>query len=322
MRHVDVQELQTLVRPYVKKQNSVSWIFSCPRCNKKDKLYLRKRDGRFVCFVCKETSEYYGSAEYFLTDLLTMPITELQKRLYGMQVQGSTHLELKLRDFFGDGDDDTELLDVEPMLPLILPPDSAPLTSRSGAKGAAYMEKRGIPLEVSAQYDLTYWASKQRVIFPIYLDGSVYGYQARTIVNAEPKILGSKGLKRDRLVMFSQRITGDHAVVCEGPIDALKAHLCGGNVATMGKAVSSKQIELLRSKGVRKLYLALDPDAAGETAKLVKDNWQDFEVYQMEVPHPYKDFGEMSFGEVRDCFDAAKRANPAKLFLYLKKPSF
>jgi DNA primase len=184
------------------------------------------------------------------------------------------------------------------------------------------MEKRGIPVEVSAQYDLTYWASKQRVIFPIYLDGLVYGYQARTIVNAEPKILGSKGLKRDRLVMFSQRLTGDHAVVCEGPIDALKAHLCGGNVATMGKAVSSKQIELLRSKGVRKLYLALDPDAADETAKLVRDNWQDFEVYQMEVPHPYKDFGEMSFGEVRDCFDAAKRANPAKLFLYLKKPSF
>lgn len=120
--------------------------------------------------------------------------------------------------------------------------------------------------------------------------------------------------------MFSDRINAEHAVLCEGPIDALKAHLCGGNVAALGKGVSSHQLELLKHSGITRLYLALDPDAFVESQNILKLMVQYVEVYDMRPPQPYKDLGEMPMEEVKVLMDQAPKLDANHMFLYLKDP--
>lgn len=320
MRKIDPETLKDLVKKIPHKQNSVSYIFTCPKCRKKDKLYMRRKDGRFVCFYCREKENFYGWPEYALRELLGASMDELRAKLYGQaNLSNEGRMEIKLTDFYGDFDEDPE--EDEPMLPTMLPVDAYPMAASASRKGQEYLIGRGIGPELWEAYNLLYWPSKQRVIFPISDGDDIWGYQARTILkDVQPKILTSKGLKRDRVLMFADRIIGDHAVLCEGPVDAIKCHLVGGNVATMGKVVTKKQVDLLRDRGVKKVYVGLDPDAADEISKLIKDLQADFEVYQMEVPHGFKDFGEMPLEAVRDCFLSAKKANVAQLRMFLRFP--
>jgi hypothetical protein len=145
-------------------------------------------------------------------------------------------------------------------------------------------------------------------------------------------MLSSKDVPTAHVVMFANNLVGsEHAVVCEGPIDAIKADACGGNVATMGKAIGPGQIRTLRDpsrltreqvsaiwgSGIKRIYLALDPDAAKETSRLVRE-FSDMETYVMVPPKPYHDLGEMSFQEVHDLFRAAKPVGAGKLFISLR----
>lgn len=313
------------------RQNSQSWIFTCPRCDKHHKLYLRKRDGRFVCWYCKEISNFKGRAEYALTELLGMPIQEIRTRLYGEEHENKTFeelLDIRLVDFFSDDDEVTE--DVTADLPTVAwPYDYVPLDDPRAAKGLKYMvEERGVSLEVATAYGLRYSPKARRVGFPVVWQGRMIGYQARAIFKTEwvdedgevkktPKMLSTKGMRRELLLMFGDSLKGsEHAVVCEGPIDAIKAHLCGGTVATMGKAVSNAQIKIIRDSGVKRVYLALDPDAAPEMHRIVTA-LGDLELFQL-LPEPgFKDLGEMTPEAVLRQFHRAPSISPGQIFVHL-----
>lgn len=312
------------------KHNAVSWIFTCPRC-RKDKAYLRKRDGRFVCWYCAEKENYWGKGEILLSELLYLPVRQVREALYGDQTkdEGCVSLDLNLTDYFGDGE---TLQDAIHDIPTVQwGPDQHPIESRLTERGALYLAARGIPLDIAIQYGLRYSPSERRVYFPIGLGDKLFGYQGRTVVketkiwNEElakyqeiPKVLSSKGIPRDRVVMFGDRLVGHtHAVLAEGPVGGIKAHMCGGNVATMGKIVSKGQLALLRNHGIQRLYLALDPDAFEETAKLVRDN-SDLDVYLMEPTAGYDDLGAMSIEENYEIFRRAEKVNSGRMFLFLK----
>jgi hypothetical protein len=303
-------------------QNSVSWIFTCPRCNKSKKLYLRKRDGRFVCWRCKETDNFQGRPEFALSELTGQPLGDVCRFLYGdIPLRLDTSFEAKLEDFFGEGDEiDDEAFEHEIVK---WPHDFFPIDDPVHSKrGADYMRNRGVPLRLQKEYGLHYSPEQKRVFFPIGERGYLYGYQGRLIVPHQyedeetgetkevPKILSSKGVRRDRLLMFADRLRGcDHAVVCEGPVDAIKAHFCKGNVATMGKEISTRQIKLLLNSGVKRIYIALDPDAVESIERLISQMNGDVEVYEM-VPQRLGeklDLGAMTFEEVYSLFLNAKR---------------
>jgi hypothetical protein len=326
------------------KQNSVSYIFTCPKCLKDDKLYLRKRDGRFTCWVCKETDNYQGRPEYALADLMLLPLSQVKQVLYGVVVPTTADaLDLQLGDFFGEGDEvDREAVELPTrVFPYHYYPISHPLAHR----GLTYLENRGIPLDVAMEYHLRFSPVERRVIFPVEVGSRLVGWQGRTVVDNQwwdeerekyvevSKILSSKDIPTANTVMFANRLKGSsHVVVCEGPVDAMKAHLCGGNVATMGKAIGQGQIKTIRdperltrldvglfsNSGIEKVYLALDPDAARETARLVRE-FSDLAVYVMTPPPQYKDFGEMTFEQVYQVFQTAERVGPGRLFVHFKR---
>ena len=314
------------------KQTSLSYVFSCPRCSGKDKLYIRKTNGQFKCFKCGDVDNYKGRPEYALADLLNVPVKQAQSLLYGgSNIPVEVYLDFRLTDFFGD--DDEELDEETVLLPTMpWPLDYYEISDEASDRGAAYLAGRGIERDLAQAYGIRYAPEKKRVVFPVQSGTSLYGWQERLIVSTSwtdpagnvremPKILSSPGIPRDKTLMFVDRIRGQqHAVLCEGPVDALKAHLCGGNVSTMGKAVSRQQVNLLLMAGIQKLYLALDPDAANETQRLVRDHFDDVELFEMIAPSRGKekvDLGAMDFKEVHELFLGADRIRAGRLFFFL-----
>lgn len=325
------------------KENSVSYIFDCPRCGRKDKLYIRKHDGRFVCWWCKEAEGFQGKAEFALADLTASPLIVVKRALYGPDsVSGRAEfLSIDVGDFFGNDDE----LDVDAVeIPEMRFPfgDYYPIEDRFSSRGREYLEGRGIPLALAKEYHLRYSPLKKRVVFPVEIGDRLVGWQERIITNTDhfdekksevvhvQKVLSSKGIPTAQTVMFANRMRGSsHVVICEGPIDAMKAHLCGGNICTMGKAVGHGQISTIRdperltrteigqiaNSGIRRVYLALDPDAAEETNRLVRE-FGDLEVYVMHAPAPFKDLGEMTFEAVYDLFRSARRVTASHIFGY------
>lgn len=306
-------------------QNSQSFIFTCPRCDRKKKLYISKSSGRFVCWRCAETENYKGRPERALADLLGVPVRTVQFALYGGDnVPVEVHLDFQLIDFFADEDERDEDARVIPAT--FWPADYLEIDDPRAHRGRAYLRGRGIGLPMAKIYGLRYSAQQERVVFPVAEGESLYGWQARTIKPDPdiqrfriPKIMSSTGIPRSKTLMFADRLQGyEHAILCEGPVDAIKAHFCGGNVAAMGKAVSAGQMKLLINGGVKRLYLALDPDASDEMQRLVRDHFDDFELFEMRATGGGKaDLGKMSYQDVYELFLDAKPLRPGHLFFYL-----
>jgi hypothetical protein len=326
------------------RTGAVSLLLQCPRCGKDKKLAIRKTDGKFCCWVCRERDSFFGWAEYALTEVLSLSVGEIKAKLYGIGHQSAgARLEVDLEDFFGDFEEEDGEVEYSPGsgLPLVqYPYDFVPINHPHAVRGAAWLDKkRGVPLEIAVQYGIHYSPLRREVVFPVRRGSSLYGWQGRVVYDhvwqddkgvtrESPKAMTSKGLPRDQTLMFWDRLNGiDHAVIAEGPISGIKAHLCGGNVVTMGKAVSDKQIEILRDAGIRKLYIGLDPDAAQEIMGLVS-RVADMECYQMiteevleETGHAVDrdlDLGDLTFEQVHVLFRNAPRLSGHELLVHLR----
>ena len=254
------------------KQNPISYIFDCPRCSKKQKLYIRKRDGRFVCWSCRETAGYKGRAEFALSDLLQRSVSDIRAELYGdIEIQANTYLECSFTGW-GETEEEEDTEASWPRMPF--PFDYYPVAHTWAKKGRDYLEGRAIPCNIAEEYDIRYCPAKRAVMFPVVVRGIQVGWQERVTYNTRlwdeekgwtdfGKAKTAPGTPRDAVVMFADRLEGsNHCIITEGPVDAIKTHLCGGGVATMGKTVTPSQIELIRSYGVNTIYVGLDPSAA------------------------------------------------------------
>lgn len=299
------------------RSTAVSYIFDCPRCQKKDKLYIRKRDGNFICFYCAEIDGYRGRCEFALKELTGKSLTEIRSLLYGTSKRSAAPLQdFSIHNFFDDPVESPQVSCND----FKMPEDFVSIDSPEGVPGAKYMAGRGIPLDICVQYGVKYSAAQRRVIFPVSGENGVVGYQGRTVAGSKVKILSSSPMPRDTSLLFYERLKGmQHAIVAEGPITTMKAHLCGGNVATMGKIVSDSQINVILKGGIKRIYNALDPDAAPEMAALAQKIGAAAEIYHM-IPLPHVgDFGEMTFEETALAFERAERVWPSTVFFHLSK---
>jgi hypothetical protein len=315
-------------------QNSKSYIFTCPRCKGRKKLFMRKADGRFVCWKCKEVDGYQGRPEFALADLVNQSVTQVAKRLYGGTYQPtSVYLDVRLTDFFDDDDDDDDIEEIISLPTVDWAHDHYALDHPHARRGVRYLAGRGIPVDIAMQYGIRYWPEGRRVMFPVQAGGDLYGYQGRLVVPHQYvdesgeerealKIQSSRDIPRERVLMFADRLQGvQHAVLGEGPVDAIKAHLCGGNVSPMGKAVGPEQMGLLLNHGIKRFYSGLDPDAADEFMRLVRTYYDDVEIYRLVAmvkgAKEKPDLGAMDFKDVYELFLGAERVGPGRVFVFL-----
>ncbi len=330
-------------------------VAQCPRC-RKTKLHFRlyvPRDHamaaarnqvsfRFSCFSGSCTG-WDGKPEFALAEMLGVQVGAARDELYGRS--DVLVARPKFDDPFEDDVEAQPTLD----LPTQWPAQFYPIESRQGAAGAVYLEGRGVPVEVAREYGVRYSPVDQSVAFPVEQDGVLYGWQTRLIVPHEwaddqgvrrmtNKCSTSPGLVRSRW-MFGDRLRGsEHAFVLEGPLDCMKATLCGGNAASMGKVITSALLHALAAYPWRILYVGLDAGTPYETAKLVAEfdqaiRWPGREVRLVEWPlrpcepcsgpscarcggkgQVQMDSGALLFGEVYDLFRAARRVRSGVTF--------
>src|SRR6266487_5328795 len=117
---------------------------------------------------------------------------------------------------------------------------------------------------------------RHRLIFPIRdTRGRVIGFGGRALGDVQPKYLNSPQtpLFEKNSVLYALDMARDaikqakQVVIVEGYVDAVIAHQHGTKqtVACIGSAITEKHIQQLK-KLTRQVTLALDPDAAGESA--------------------------------------------------------
>lgn len=291
-----------------KGQSSQSYIFDCPACGGDKKLYIRKKDGRSVCFK-KKTDKCPGpgsQVSYGLSLVSGLSIDAVKREIIDFVMD----LADEIRVDFSDGKQD----ETKPLLPGSLPVDSMFISDSRAIDGINYLTSRGITPDIQKHYDLLFSQSMRRVVFPVIMGKTLYGWQGRAIdkVNKAHRMHNMEGDWRSRTLMFYNNIVGkDFAIVAEGPISALKFHKVGNFVASMGKEISRGQLELLRKSGIKKLYLALDRDALDKlkTISYYMDNelLGSIKCYFIKTPDKRDDFGDSTFEE---CEEAFKNAEP------------
>jgi hypothetical protein len=300
---------------------------TCPKCDQDDKFSIIKENGSCVC--------YRGSCDFgrrwfdeWLSLTSRCTIQEAKERISdGPVITGefakiTTNFDLNLQ---------LEDIEVEQLEELTWPPHDTVMIDRDiPTDGLAYLESRGVPAEVASHYGIRYSIQRRRVIIPVFMNGKCYGWQGRAIDDVEDgfRMRNNEGFRRAKLVMFLDQIRpNSHVIISEGPFDAMKFHLVGGNISTLGNEISNEQIELIFSKRPSGIYIALDADAAKETTKLIGRS-QDLKVYTLEVPDSCKrrcekagkkaDFGECTFVEAKESFLNARQRSKHEIVLYLK----
>lgn len=215
-------------------------------------------------------------------------------------------------------------------------PYLVPIGSQLYPEGRLYLESRGVSQSVAEKYGILYapeipdkpiWG--RRIYIPIVRKGKVYGFQARAIdpVPSKFRMLNNEGFPRAEMLMFEDNIAAtDHVIVCEGPITAIKFDKVGGNIATMGKVVTEKQLAIINSAQPKRIYIALDDDADIEVRKLIKQFI--IPVYKVNVPEAAKkrcaamgkkaDFGECTFDECAQAIADAELVDETFLMISLE----
>ncbi len=317
-----------------------SWVLDCPLCGKR-KWAIRKTDGYSKCYRCDH--DFKGWADYTLSVALKRPKAEFSALLYGVvltTVEREEPQESRWVDHWEELErDDVEVIDLTAWPPEVFrPPDHHALDSKAGAPGLRYLEGRGISLELAKAYDLRYNPVEERVIFPIVVEGVLRGWQGRLIHKGE--YVDKQGRERTlpkaltelpanwggKVLMFHDRLKGSkHGIIAEGPMDALKCHLAGGNAATMGKSVTAEQLDIyVRHFGLRELYLGLDDDAAEDIERLCSElSWyKDIQVYRLRPAPGREDLGEGTLEENLEQFRTAEPIKFGQVFSFLQNDRY
>lgn len=308
-------------------QENVRTIYTtCPSCGRDDKFSILKDNGACVCY---RSSCDFGKQWFEDWISLTAKISrkEANKLLHG-------YMERKTKEGLPSDPFKEEKVKSSFILEKIDWPivGFEPIDSELSIEGANYLISRGIPISVANHYDIRYSPWFRRVIFPIKMNGSCYGWQGRAIDPVLPKdrMRNNVGFRRDSLIMFLNEAYGrDYLILLEGPIDALKFHWVGGAIASMGKIVAENQLKLINNSNIKTLYIGFDDDAAEEMMELRKRLRPDINMKLLTVPESCvkrceslrkkADFGECTFEEGVEAFRNAIDFGSGHILLYFKK---
>ncbi len=312
--HVKAERVTELFKEYanLQKENSRSYITECPLCQNSKKFYIFKHNGRATCH---RPSCEFGKRPFHEWLALTAGIdSEDAKKM----VINAIIVEQVQEILFNTIDFDTyenEEIDELPEIPAMPYPDvmQLPIDDPMSAEGLRYLESRGVSKELAEYYEITYSPWSRRVVLPIMQAGQCRGYQGRAIDKVDPsfRMRNNEGFRRDSLVMFYDSAKdAEELAVLEGPFDALKFHGHCGFIATMGKVITAKQVELIKNTKASRVYLGLDDDAALEINKLKMELDGVKDLYWLRTPQSCiercmaqgkkADFGECTPDEIAE----------------------
>jgi Zn ribbon nucleic-acid-binding protein len=291
----------------------------CPACQQDDKLSILKRNGATICYrgKCNFGRKWF---EDWLSLTANIPLKQARQMVREETVANEIG-PIRFDPFKKE----------DPLQPIGWPPANTVAIDKDFENdGSLYLESRGITPVVAEKYGIRYNVQERRVVFPIFLNGTCYGYQGRAIDNVDKhlKMRNNPGFRRHLLVMFWDLAPiGGDLIIVEGPVDGIKFDKVGGALPTMGKEISSDQVKLIMKKKPKRVFLALDDDAFEESDRL-KNKIFGPELYTLEVPKSARDrcealgkkadFGECTFDECAEAVRNAERVDRLKLNIKLR----
>jgi DNA primase len=307
------------------KQTPRSYILWCPAPDcRRQKLYVEKQSGLCKCFRCG----FGGWANWALARVYGRSAEELDEALYGIVSTGTIIAAglVNITDFWGEEMAEDALLPAEPTYPpeIAKDPDWCDLDEEASAPARAYLESRGIDLMLAKAAGIGFHPGDQRVLFPVIVEGKLRGWQGRYIHKTDqvvdsgrviriPKIMTVGKLGKE-CFMFQDNLRGAYrAVLTEGPVDALKCHYAGAAVASMGKDVSTRQLDIIVRAGVKELLVGLDRDADKQVSFIVRSLYGAVKLFRLLPPPHRSDLGDCTYAEVIVQAQNAEEMGPAHI---------
>lgn len=302
-----------------------SFILSkCLNCGKEDKQYIRKRDGKSICFKCSSRWNWRS----LVCQIAGVEEHMAREKLFGFgsgdELANEFTVELTLSYLNQEEIENEE----EALLskPIRLGFDFVDYSKSEAAK--EYLRKRGVlEDEVCERFQLKYQALMNAVVFPVVKDEKYYGWQARKISPKEDEIrlVTMWGFDKSKFLLnYDEASKCERIIVTEGPFDCIKTELSAvkkegfAGVASFGKYVSFDQIELLLKSPAKEIYIGLDNDATEEVYEVAERLALDKKVFRINPPAHRKDFGECTENDVLESVRKAVPANGFFLEVYLK----
>lgn len=313
----------------------------CPFCGEHDKKLYVSPKGQFICFKCESRGnspisffmQYYDVSYKEASDMLkdedfAIPKVEpvdnetLLSRLVALntKVEKQKQAGKKCPAF----PTNTKLLRDN-----LNNPESYPYLW--------YLKNRGITLQQIYKYNLGYLTSgtiktqdkdmtiSNSIIFPTYgLNNDVIYWSTRSI-EPNPFIKSFNALAKDneysrKDVVFNLNHVKDKMVICEGIFNAISSTVADYvGVATLGKAITDDQINLMLKVNPKYFYVFLDNDAMKEEIKLIdrlKQRISLDRIYLVVNPYKDKDANDLGSTIVKELLDKAQPVNLQSL-LYL-----
>jgi hypothetical protein len=116
-------------------------------------------------------------------------------------------------------------------------------------KAQSYLEGRGLGEKEMRLYDVRYCYSGKyaaRIIVPCFYDGDLVTFVARDLFGtSDRKYLNPQGNKQSDFLYNLDNVQGSRVVLTEGVFDAISVARDVGAVASFGKSLSARQIDLL-----------------------------------------------------------------------------
>jgi DNA primase len=168
---------------------------------------------------------------------------------------------------------------------------------------AIWLYRAGVSTELAKHYGFGFSQHLRRVVLPVYSDGELVGFTARSTIGAKPKYI-------ERMVSASSAIfhadpatrlpfdrdwtetSGPDLVITEDILSAVRvARLAKRAVALLG--TSANEYQLAAAEGCRTIAIWLDADRAGKTAhhklkrKLALQGYETFSIRTEQDPKRY-----------------------------------
>lgn len=239
----------------------------CYNCGRAKKLYVHDESGAFICFRCNEK----GGPVKLLAKTANISFKEAFLILFGSSLPeklddeiGDDDLEIMISGIIKRSQNNTKPLPTEIQRPYFM----SDLTEKD-LEPVNYLKSRGINEKTLASLGLWHWKSAKRFVFPVIVEGKLFGYLARDYTNKQsPKVLNSKGNFRSFSVWNHDNVKGsDVLVICEGSISAIKCGITRA-IALLGKVATSGQIDLIKKLNPKKIVFCLDIGTDAEQYKL------------------------------------------------------
>lgn len=249
-------------------------ICECPFCGK-NKLYVNKESAFFTCYACGEGGSIVGIVAA-VEGLSFSAARAVVMRDVNRKLSRSLK-EIRARNAKRDARVERDR-EKETRERAALPPEYIPIWDALNPKKIvhhSYLERRGVSLRTARDFRIGYCDEGiygGYVILPAVENGEVVTFTARATGDWEPKYLNPPIVEKGRHIYGFDLIAGQaDAVVVEGPTDVLGMYKKGYRTcAFLGKTATHRQIEKVRSTGVKSLTILFDGGTSAEALKTAK----------------------------------------------------